>query len=83
MPKDTGILSRTHLCICEIVSPNPCNCLCKSKSPNSLVFPLKLISRGGLTYKISNGENPIPTQGEHLSFRRATGNISTQGKQVS
>ena len=83
MPKDTGILSVTHLCICEIVSPNPCNFLCKSKSPNSLVFPLKLIRGGGLPYKISNGENPIPIWGEHLTFRRVTSNMYTQGKPVS
>ena len=83
MPKDTGILSVTHLCICEIVSLNPCSCLCKSKSSNSLVFPLKLISGGSLPYKISNGENPIPSWGEHLNFRTATSNISAQGKLVS
>ena len=83
MPKDTGILSVTHLCICQMASPNPCSFICKSKSSNFLVFALKLISRGGLPYKISNGKNPIPSRGEHLTFRRATGNMSIQGKPVS
>ena len=60
----------THLCICEIVSPNPCSCLCKSKSSNYLVFTLKLINGVGLPYKSSNGENRIPSQGKLLALGR-------------
>lgn len=69
MPKDMGILPMTHLCIWEMVCPNPCSCLRKFKTHGSLVSPLKLIRGVSHLYRISNGENPIPAQGEHLTSR--------------
>lgn len=83
MPKDIDILSMTNLCVWEMVCPNPCNCLCKFKSPSSLVFPLKMTSGDGRTYRISNGENPIIDLGEHLTIKRATGNMPSHGILVS
>ena len=62
--------------------PNPCSCLCKCQFPSSLVSPIKLTSRGGHSYRISKGENPIPAHGEHLTLKWATGNMSTQDKLV-
>ena len=62
--------------------PNPCSCLCKCQFPSSLVSPIKLTSRGGHSYRISKGENPISAHGEHLTFKWATGNMSTQDKLV-
>ena len=83
MPKEMGILSIIHVCIWQIVCPKPCSCLYKSKFPSSLVSPLKLTSESGCLYRISNCKNPISAQGEHLTFKRATGNMSTQDKLVS
>lgn len=60
LTKDMGILSITYLCIREMVCPNPSSCLYKSKSPISLVSPLRLTGRGKYPYRISNGENPSP-----------------------
>ena len=59
---------------------NPCSCLYKSKFPSFLVSPVRLTTWGGYPYRISNGENPIPAQGGHLTFKRAMGNMPTQGK---
>ena len=68
--------------VSERLCPNHCSCLCKCKFPSSLVSPLKLTSRGGHPYRISKGGNPNPAHSEHLTFKWATGNMSTQDKPV-